>query len=257
MDAITVLGSTFLATGFVAWTMCRAAARGDAMTDSCFESPASANDASGFDGGAVAAHRPIGRLMELLQAGLPALPLRMRSLPKDAEGKPIPHLLGLVATKFESSLGPDLVLTTLCKQERCWLCGDKLGQYAAFVGEPSTSVTRISRTPPAHHDCAKYAAMTGLMQPKDAKVTLVWVTRHHQLQTTANGLLFILGEPEQTFWFSGGRCATREEVQAALEKGAAPLYEIARRGGDAALSGLDLQLARARRQFPQDVVVIG
>jgi hypothetical protein len=88
------------------------------------------------------------------------------------------------------------------------------------------------------------------MQPKDAKVTLVWVTRHHQLQSTANGFLFILGDPEQTFWFSGGRCATREEVRLAMEEKLPDLYAIAKQGGDAALSGLDLQIARASRQFP-------
>jgi len=250
MNALGIVGSVFLPSWFVAWSLCRAAAHGDRMLPSSSNFPASANDASGFDGGAVAARRPKVPLMELLRAGLPALPVRMRALPKDAEGKPIPYLLTQVATKFESSLGPDLVLTTLCARKQCWLCGHQLGRYAAFVGEPVTSVTKISRTPPAHHDCAKYAARIGLMQPKGLKVSLVWVTRNYQPQTTLNGHIFVLGEPEQTFWFSGGRCATREQVQAALEEGAAPLYEIAKRGGDAAVSGLDMQLARAERQFP-------
>jgi hypothetical protein len=242
--------------GLTALTLMAAAAaavaanRVGAVHDNEFNTPAPANDSSGPDGGVVAARRPIGRLMELLRKGLPSLPPRMRTLPRSEDGQPIPYLLTQVASKFESSLGPDLVMTTLCDRKQCWICGQQLGRYAAFVSEPVTSVTKISRTPPAHHDCAKYAALTGLMQPKDAKVTLVWVTRHHQLQSTANGFLFILGDPEQTFWFSGGRCATREEVRLAMEEKLPDLYAIAKQGGDAALSGLDLQIARASRQFP-------
>jgi hypothetical protein len=250
MQVVNILSSVFLASGFSAWALCRGAARDKDTYDESMNSPASANDASGPDGGAVAARRPIGRLMTALLKGLPALPPRMRTLPRDADGQPIPYLLTQVATKFESSLGADLVLTALCARKQCWLCGQQLGRYAAFVSDPLTSVTKISRTPPAHHDCAKYAAIAGLMQPKDLKVSLVWVTRAYQLQSTANGQIFVLGEAEQTFWFSDGRCATREEVRLAMEEKLPDLYAIAKRGGDAALSGLDLQIARASRQFP-------
>jgi hypothetical protein len=214
------------------------------------DTPAPANDASGSFGGAVAARLPKGRLMTALLKGLPSLPPRMRTLPRDADGQPIPHLVTKVATKFETTLGPDLALTTLFAQKRCWLCGEQLGRYAAFVGDPLTSVTRVSRTPPAHHDCAKYAAVTGLLQPKTLKVSLVWVTRDYGMRRTADGHVFAVGDAEQAFWFSDGRGATREEVTAAMQEGLPDLYEIAKRGGDAALGGLDLQVARASRQFP-------
>lgn len=249
MDAIGVLGSTFLTSGIAAWTMCRVAARADAA-DSCLDTPASANDASGFFGGVVAARLSKGRLMTALLKGLPSLPPRMRALPRDADGQPIPYLLTQVATKFDSTLGPDLALTTLFAQKRCWLCGEQLGRYAAFVGEPLTSITRVSRTPPAHHDCAKYAAMTGLLQPKTLKVSLVWVTRDYGMRRAAQGHVFAVGDAEQAFWFTDGRAATREEVTDAMQEGLTDLYEAAKRGGDAALSGLDLQVARASRKFP-------
>lgn len=242
--------------GLTALTLMAAAAaavaanRVGAVHDNEFNTPAPANDSSGPDGGVVAARRPIGRLMTALLKGLPSLPPRMRTLPRDADGQPIPYLLTQVATKFESELGPDLVLTTLCERKHCWICGEQLGRYAAFAGEPLTSVTRVSRTPPAHHDCAKYAAMTGLMQPKSLKVSLVWVTRTYDVQTTANGHVFVVGDAEQAFWFADGRSATREEVTAAMQEGLPDLYEIAKRGGDAALAGIDLQVARASRQFP-------
>lgn len=250
MNVIGILGSTFLTSSAVAWTFCRAAAIGDAQIAPRVDAPASANDATGSFGGVIAARVPKGRLMNALLKGLPSLPPRMRTLPRGADGQPIPYLLTQVATKYESALGAELALAAMCEQKRCWLCGDKLGQYAAFVAEPLTSVTKISRTPPAHHDCAKYAALTGLLQPKSLKVSLVWVTRDFQMQRAANGHVFVVGDAEQAFWFADGRCATREEVTAVMQEGLPNLYEIAKRSGNAALGGLDLQVARALRKIP-------
>jgi hypothetical protein len=219
--------------------------------------PAPANDSSGSDGGAVAARRPIGRLMELLRAGVPALPVRMRALPRDAAGQPIPYLLTQLATKAESPLGPDLALHAIYQQKRCWICGQQLGRYAAFMTDALTSVTRVCRTPPAHHDCAKHAAMVGLMQPRDLKVSLVWVTRTYDMQTTANGHVFVVGDAEQTFWFTEGRTASRDEVMEAMQTGLPKLYAVAHEGGDAAVSGLDMRVARATRQFPPHAALAG
>ena len=141
-------------------------------------------------------------------------------------------------------------MTALYTQNRCWLCGDRLGKYAAFMGEPLVSVTRVSHTPPAHHDCAKFAAQTGIMLPRDAKVVLVWVTRSHRMQRTGAGHVFAVGEAEQSFWYSTGRSATRDEVHVAVSGAVQELYANARSGGKDAVIQLDLQLARATRQFP-------
>lgn len=249
MNTMGILGSTFLTSGLTAWALCRVAARADAA-DSFPDTPASANDASGFFGGVVAARLTKGRLMTALLKGLPSLPPRMTALPRDADGQPIPYLLTRVASKFDSTLGPDLALTTLFAQKRCWLCGEQLGRYAAFVGDTLISVTRVSRIPPAHHDCAKYAALTGLLQPKTLKVSLVWVTRDYGMRRTADGHVFAVGDAEQAFWFADGRGATREEVTTAMQEALPDLYEVAKKSGDAALGGLDLQVARASRQFP-------
>lgn len=250
MNSVSVLGSAFVTSGFVAWTMCRAAARGDATADSHIPFSAPANDASGSDGGAVAARFPRGSLMKALREGFPSLPVRMRTLPRDDAGLPIPYLLTLIDGRAEMSRADHAKAAACHAQQRCWLCGDKLGKYTAFMTEALAAVTRISRTPPAHQDCAKYAAQAGLLQAPGVNVSLVWVSRSHGVRVSHGAQLFILGDAEQTFWYSDGRLATRDEVQRSMEVGLPSLYAVAQEGGNEAVMGLDLQVARATRQFP-------
>lgn len=245
-----ILGFTLASAG-TALAMCRTGVRYDRKLQADCGLPAPANDASGSFGGAVAARRPAGSLMTLLKVGLPEIPLRMRALTRDVDGKPIPFLLNKISGEPESKFADNARVAAVHANRNCWICGNKLGKYSAFIGNPLISVTRVSQALPAHSDCAKYAAMIGLMQPADMKVALVWVCREYRVQRTTSGAqLFLLGEPEQTFWFTDARTSTYEEVQAAMRPGLDSLYAIAHESGEAAVLGLDLQAARATKLFP-------
>ena len=44
------------------------------------------------------------------------------------------------------------------RRKICFLCGEPLGRFAAFViGPMGSSINRVSSEPPAHRDCAEYA----------------------------------------------------------------------------------------------------
>jgi hypothetical protein len=157
--------------------------------------------------------------MNTLHPNLPPLPVRMRNLPVDARGFPVPwfvqwfHPDGSPCEK-----PPDLAVDhsdfrvvdsrkryIAIKQKRCWVCGAMLGRYMAFVIGPMCAINRISSEPPSHLDCAtfsargcpflvkpavvrrendlpeKYEPAPGIMLRRNPGVALVWVTRSYRI----------------------------------------------------------------------------
>lgn len=193
---------------------------------------APANDASGSYGGAAAARLPHGvsMLSPVLRQGLPELPVRMRGRPDGTRRRL-----------------PDLGMNLVCaRQNRCRLCGGRLGRYKAFVLQPIGAVNRVSPTAPAHIECAKYVAQIEC----SPGVSLVWTTRDASMICSRDKLHFQLGEPEQTFWYAESRCASRDEVRASLEEALPELYRLAHAEGEAAVLKLDTMVARAVRYLP-------
>lgn len=238
--------------------------------------PAPANDSSGSYGGATAARLPHGvsMLSSMLREGLPELPQRMRALPVDARGYPVPFFVAWVDGKPDFRVMDGRKLAACIERKLCWLCGEPLGKYKAFVLGPMCIVNRASAEPPSHTDCAKFAARAcpfltlpkavrrdagmpantrdpgGIMLKRNPGVTAVWVTREFRVVRHGRGLLFRIGEPEQTFWYAEGRCASRDEVRASLEAGLPELYELACTESEAAVLELDTMVARATRYLP-------
>jgi hypothetical protein len=269
MNAAGYFTTGFVCLGFAAWSMVAAAKRFDAHF------PAPANDASGSNGGAAAARFPHGISMTstALRHGLPELPPRMRALPVDSRGYPVPYFVDWIDGMPDFRVMDSRKLAACVYYKRCWICGEPLGQYKAFVIGPMCAVNRVSAEPPSHIDCAKFAAqacpflalpkavrreanmpeetqVSGIMLKRNPGVALVWVTRSFRTVLVDNGVLFDIGEPEQTFWYAEGRLASRAEVMASVESGLPALYELAHADSEAAVLELDTMVARATRFFP-------
>jgi len=212
------------------------------------------------------------------------LPERMRRLPRDKHGRPVPWFVawykdGAIAPTGEGE--PDFrVIRSHGIEEAqqfklCWVCGKPRGANAAFVLGPMCAVNRNTAEPPAHRDCAIYSARAcpflatpnmkrrerhlpehmvdpaGIAILRNPGVALVWVSRNWKPTTDPDGRpLFDIGDPEQVYWFANGRDATRAEVEESIETGLPILQEYAAIDGKAALRELDDQVARTRELLP-------
>jgi hypothetical protein len=203
-------------------------------------------------------------------------PARIKKLPISETGFPIPHFVG----EFEGKR--DFRVITIgrvaeCHNRRlCWICGERLGQYLAFVIGPMCSINRVSSEPPSHRECAEYAvkACPFLSRPAMRRnedglpalqehsagnaiahnpgATLIWITKSYRPIRVHNGVLFEIGDPLETLWFKEGRKATRAEIDAAIAKGLPLLrQEAAREGGDA-ITELDRYIERAQKLLPAE-----
>ncbi len=214
------------------------------------------------------------------------IPAKMRHLPVSPTGFPVPWFVAWFdgGNPCEARKGvPDFrVIDTpkmgiAIKQKRCWVCGDRLGVHMAFVIGPMCALNRVISEPPSHRDCAIFSATACpfLSQPKmrrnernmyDAGVqapgfglkrnpgcACVWITRKYKPfrpHAGADGVLFQLGEPEETLWFANGRKATRAEVMASIDSGLPSLRELAEQDGAEAVSFLNRQHREAMSLLP-------
>jgi len=148
------------------------------------------------------------------------------------------------------------------QQRLCWVCGEKLGAYMAFVTGPMCCITRTSAEPPSHHDCAMFSAQAcpfltrpkmrrnekgmpeelmkpgGIMIARNPGVSAVWITKQYDLFRANGGVLVKMGDPTNVFWFAQGRAATREEVMESVTSGYPALLEMALQDGSEAVADL-------------------
>lgn len=203
-------------------------------------------------------------------------PARMARLPKDPN-RPylVPWFVAWIDGKPDFRVIRSNGIRDAVVNKTCWLCGGPLGRYMAFVIGPMCAVNCISSEPPAHRDCAVYAARTcpfltrptmrrrpvdeevGTVNPagiailRNPGVALVWVTRSYQVvrDPEGDGVLFNVGVPTETLWYAEGRDATRDEVLASLESGMPTLMELAEADGPDAVDRLNRQAERVRTQL--------
>lgn len=206
------------------------------------------------------------------------MPPRMRALPVLESGWP---QLWFADTNPETGK-PDLrimdhrKLARAIKERRCWLCGQPLGVYRAFVLGPMCCVTRTTSEPPCHYDCAAYAvkacpfltrphvhrseahipadaSMAGVGLKRNPGVAAIWITRSYKAWSPdTGGVLITVGDPKRVEWWAEGRAATREEVEASIESGMPFLREQADLDKDreGAHRDLDKKAALARELLP-------
>lgn len=206
----------------------------------------------------------------------PNAPARMLARPTDHRGFPVPWFVAWFDGKPDFRVADQAKMRVAVTHEKCWLCGEKLGRFKAFVIGPMCAINRISSEPPSHKDCAVFAATACpfLIQPKmrrnekdiptethDAAgvglkrnpgATLVWVTTSFRLvKDGRGGVLFGVGDPIETLWFAEGREATRAEVEASIESGLPLLREPAEAQGPHAVAYLEQLTAKALKLLPR------
>src|SRR5262249_52764739 len=80
--------------------------------------------------------------------GLPEIPERMLTLPV-TRGFPLPWFCAKVGEEYDFRVIGQGKLATAVREKRCWLCGERLGQYVTFVAGPMCGINRTSSEPPA------------------------------------------------------------------------------------------------------------
>lgn len=228
-----------------------------------------------------------------LRADLPPVPERMRSLPRD-RGFPVPFFVAWLDSEGrcverpksteeaeERDLAPDFRIAQAEAPEKCWerslcwICGETLGSYRAFVAGPMCAVNRVSSEPPSHRECAEFAATACpfLVRPqarrrenslpsevreapgepikRNPEVCLVWITKRPGRREVEGGFLYTLGTPEEVLWYREGRKATRAEVMRSVTSGLPFLEEAAKDDGPQAVRQLHRQLASAKTLLPE------
>lgn len=213
---------------------------------------------------------------------LPNMPPLVSRLPRSEEpgpayGYPIPWFVGLSPATGK----PDF----RCIRERgrelavergiCWICGTRTKRTeASFTIGPMCMANRITSEPPAHLDCARFAARVcpfladprrgrrpfklgedevalpppGMHSPDNPGAAVVWTTDH----ASFDGSFFTIGDPIiPVEIYAKGRRATPEEAHEAFERGLTRLAKVAAAQGPAAFSALVEAATAGRKLLPR------
>jgi len=205
--------------------------------------------------------------------GLPPLPARMRRLPIE-RGYPVPWFVDMVDGHYDFRIQDGRKRARALIEHRCWLCGDFIGVYLAFVIGPMCAVNQISSEPPSHRECAEYAVRAcpflTLQEPerrtnrlpdevvdapgcpinRNPGVALVWITKQMYPFPCDGDYLVKMGEPDSISFWHKGRPATRAEILESIETGLPILREAAAKDGPIALAKLAEGTARALALLP-------
>jgi len=198
---------------------------------------------------------------------LPTMTPRIKSLPVDERGYPVPWFVQWFDNGIPGAWGvgkPDFRVVDERKkriaivQKRCWICGGLLGRHMAFVIGPMCAINRVSSEPPSHRDCAVFAATgcpflampkmhrreegipagvidaPGVALDRNPGVAMVWMASSYKLAAANggnDGVLFRFGDPSDILFFCEGRKATLAEVMHSIDTGLPALQAAARSEG--------------------------
>lgn len=206
------------------------------------------------------------------------LPARMKSLPVDERGYPVPWFVAWHDGKPEFRAMDLHKFIRAVREKLCWVCGERLGVNICFVAGPMCGINRTSSEPPNHVECAQWSAINcpflsnprmvrredeeinnakltenaaGFALSRNPGVAMLWKTRTYDIfDDGRGGKLIQMGEPESVEWFACGRPATREEVQRSIDSGLPNIEAIARqeRGG---LEALAKAVERFQKWIPE------
>lgn len=203
-----------------------------------------------------------------MRADLPPLPAKMQSLLEDARGFPVPWFVKWEAGKpvFEAADSDKWVRAV--RGKLCWLCGQPLGAYCAFVIGPMCAVNRVSSEPASHRECAEFALKAcpfltrpaakrtshklpehlrhkpaGFMVERNPGVALLWVTKIWKTFRAEGGYLISVGPPAHLAFYREARPATKAEVMESVSAGLPILQEVAEKNGEIAMRELGRQVA--------------
>lgn len=192
-------------------------------------------------------HRPMSYP---LRDSLPPLPDRMKKLPVDERGYPVPWFVGWVEGKPDFRVVRPGGIAIAYKKNLCWICGDYMGTHKALVIGPMCAVNRVTSEPASHLECAQFAVKAcpfltlpqakyrqanmpehnkaaGVPLSRNPGVSVIWVTLHYVPFKVGTGYLFKLSAPVQLEWWREGRVATRAECYTSMRGGMPALIEAA------------------------------
>src|SRR5437660_2185721 len=188
------------------------------------------------------------------------IPARFLKLPIDERGYPVPKFVKYVDGKPDFRVVATDFFRRAMAQKLCWLCGETLGRYMAFVRGPMCAIKRINSEPPSHLDCARFAVKAcpfltqprrgrdkndmpenfilpgGVMLERNPGVSLIWVCESYKHFKTGDGILFEVGDARALEWYARGRKATRDEIMASIEGGLPILRDMAEKEGPDAVA---------------------
>jgi len=192
--------------------------------------------------------------MTELRVELEALPARLKSLPVDERGYPVPWFVDWIDGKPEfRAMSPEKWVRAV-RFKRCWVCGDALGRFLTFVAGPMCGINRTSAEPPSHYECGKWSARNcpflnnpeairrideqvpvmnentaGFSLGRNPGVTMLWTTKDYSVFDDGKGKpLIFMGEPTMVEWYAEGQPATRTQVLASIDSGIPALMALAR-----------------------------
>lgn len=88
------------------------------------------------------------------------VPLRMRKLPLEARGYPIPKFAFIDSEgKPQFTINDEMKRQVHIRKDRCPICGETLLRFRWFVGGPASGLhpQGVYIDPPMHEECAHYA----------------------------------------------------------------------------------------------------
>ncbi len=201
--------------------------------------------------------------MTALRPELEPLPARLKRLPVDDRGYPVPWFVTWVDGKPEFRAADAEKWRRAVRDRLCWVCGVPLGVHLTFVLGPMCGITRTTAEPPAHLECARWSARNcpfltrpEMVRRQDAKdalhetsagvpldrnpgVTLLWSTGGYSVFFDPRRRpLLRVGPPEALEFYARGRLATAQEIEASVESGLPALLDVAQREGGGALKDL-------------------
>jgi hypothetical protein len=208
-------------------------------------------------------------------------PARIARLPLDERGFPVPKFVTWINGKADFRLADTQWTRRAMRERRCFLCGEPLGRFMAFVIGPMCAVNRTTSEPPCHKDCAEFAVQScpficfpnrdrnphdlpetkvkpaGYMITRNPGVALVWITKQYEVMASAieqkHGALLHIGEAVSKSWWCRGRPATRDEVLASIESGIPELQRIARElDGLEGLADLEIEIAKTIKNIQEE-----
>ncbi len=208
------------------------------------------------------------------------IPSRIKKLQRNEKGYPVPWFVQWIDGKPDFRvMDPDKWVAAV-KHKLCWVCGEGMGKFKAFVIGPMCAVNRTSSEPPSHRECAEFSAKScpflteparvrreanlppdgkgvgGIGIKRNPGVALVWITLSYKvfsvpaMEGVQKGYLIEIGEPVETLWYAEGRPATRGEVLRSYESGFPLLQTEALREGSEAVTALLNQYHAALQYLP-------
>lgn len=225
--------------------------------------------------------------MNAYRTGLPPVPRRMRALPVDARGYPIPWFVADMDGVRDFRVADAHKRAQSILSKLCWVCGQQLATLRHFVVGPMCAITRTTSEPPLHIECAEFSVRAcpfmllprakrrrdanmaatnapGIALDRNPGVSALYTCRHFATFRTDGmdgvgaGWLIEMGEPMSIDWYAEGRTATRAQIVESIDDGMPYLRELAERDGGSAPLDVDCAYERLLYQWvPYDATAAG